>query len=158
MKSLGKKSVAKKEATSEEVKEKPKTGLFTSKPSAKLTSIKTADPFSSSKKHKTNFGYVYSAGGIPCRILHGSISNKLQWSTEPEALPYDPLLLTCFEGLQEVDHPYNFVALEAIKTMLTVEGSTEKTTPLVSRLFPSLRGALLSSNEKVFLASNEALK
>ena len=81
MKSLGSKPRTKVVATSEETKAKPKTGLFTSKPSAKLTSIKTADPFSSSKKHKTNFGYVYSAGGIPCRILHGSITNKLQWST-----------------------------------------------------------------------------
>ena len=54
--------------------------MFTSKPSTKLTSIKTADPFSDSKKHKTNFGYAYSAGTVPCRIEHGSIKNKLQWS------------------------------------------------------------------------------
>ena len=62
------------------------------------------------------------------------------------------------KGFQEIDHSYKFVALEAIKTMLTVDGAQEKTVPIVSRLFPSLRGALLSSNEKVFLASNEALK
>ena len=74
----------KSKAPVEESKEKkPKTGLFTSKPSSRLTGIKTADPFSSTKKHKTNFGYVYSAGGIPCRIMHGSISNKLQWTAEP---------------------------------------------------------------------------
>lgn len=38
----------------EEVKtEPPKTGLFTQKPSAKLTSIKISDPFASKSKLKT---------------------------------------------------------------------------------------------------------
>ncbi len=42
-----------------EEEKKAKTG-FTGKPSDRLTKVKTADPFAaSSKKHKTNFGYVY---------------------------------------------------------------------------------------------------
>ncbi len=42
--------------------------------------IKTADPFGqATKKHKTNFGYVYSAGGVPCRINHGTVVHKIQW-------------------------------------------------------------------------------
>jgi hypothetical protein len=49
-----------------------KKGLFKEKPSDKFMKIKTADPFSGGKKHKTNFGYVYSSGGIPCRINHGT--------------------------------------------------------------------------------------
>ena len=39
----------------EEKKEPAKTGLFTTKPSAKLTSIKTADPFASKNRLKTYF-------------------------------------------------------------------------------------------------------
>jgi hypothetical protein len=38
------------------------------------------------KKHKTNFGYVYSAGGIPCRIQHGSVRMRLKWDIEPESI------------------------------------------------------------------------
>lgn len=45
--------------------------------------IKTADPFSSTKKHKTNFGFVYSSGGIPCRINHGTVNHKIQWDRPP---------------------------------------------------------------------------
>lgn len=55
-------------------------GPYTNKPSAKYTSIKTADPFATSaKKHKTAFGYVYTSGGVPCRIQHGGITNHLVW-------------------------------------------------------------------------------
>jgi hypothetical protein len=51
-------------------------------PSAKLTGIKTADPFSTKATFKINsFAYVYNAGGIPCRIDHGSITNKLKWDS-----------------------------------------------------------------------------
>ena len=59
-------------------------GPYTQKPSAKFSSIKTADPFAATtKKHKTTFGYVYSSGGIPCKIQHGGITNHLTWSNPP---------------------------------------------------------------------------
>ena len=48
------------------------------KPSDRLTKIKTANPFASTKtKQKTNFGYAYTAGTIPCRINHGCNFNKI---------------------------------------------------------------------------------
>jgi hypothetical protein len=59
-----------------EEEKKVKTG-FVGKPSEKFKTAKTADPFTSAKKHKTNFGYVYSSGGIPCRINHGSVKNQI---------------------------------------------------------------------------------
>ena len=49
------------------------------KPSDKITKMKFSDPFSFGSKHQTNFGYVYSAGGIPCRIEHGNVKMKLKW-------------------------------------------------------------------------------
>ena len=30
---------------------------------------------------------------------------------------YDPVLVTCFEGLIETGHPYNFIAMNCIKDM-----------------------------------------
>jgi hypothetical protein len=44
---------------------KPKTG-FTEFPTAKLTSIKTVDPFS--EKKGNSFAHLYSSGAIPCKI------------------------------------------------------------------------------------------
>ena len=94
----------------------PKPPIY-GKPSDKLTKVKTANPFASNKtKQKTNFGYAYTAGTIPCRINHGCNFNKIQWDTPPELIDtYDPILVNCFEGLQETDHPYQFVAFEALK-------------------------------------------
>jgi hypothetical protein len=54
------------------------------KPSDKFK-VFYSDPFNSDKKNKSNFGYVYSAGGIPCRILHGSVKLKLKWDIEPSS-------------------------------------------------------------------------
>ncbi len=111
-------------------------GPYTQKPSAKLTSIKTADPFATTaKKHKTAFGYVYTSGGVPCRINHGGVNNRLDWDKPPVGigatrttieLPYDPLLLHCFEGIVETEHPYSFVAFQALKEMLQAEVAFEQ--------------------------------
>ena len=84
--------------------------------------------------NRNSFAYVYNAGGIPCRIDHGSINNRLKWNNDVILegynshnialyiikldLPFDPLLITCFEGLIEEQHPYNFIAKEAIKELL----------------------------------------
>ena len=57
----------------------------TKKPSDKFK-VFYSDPFNSDKKNKSNFGYVYSAGGIPCRILHGSVKLKLKWDIEPSSI------------------------------------------------------------------------
>ena len=89
------------------------------KPSDRLTKIKTANPFgSSTRKHKTNFGYAYGQGTVPCRVNHGCNANKLQWDAPIETIDFDPLLINCFEGLQETDHPYQFVAMQALRELL----------------------------------------
>mmetsp|Transcript_8350 Transcript_8350/g.16553 ORF Transcript_8350/g.16553 Transcript_8350/m.16553 type:complete len:166 (+) Transcript_8350:992-1489(+) len=145
-----------RETSPAEESKKP-TSRFTSKPSAKL-SIKAADPFAPKNKSKTNFGYVYSAGGIPCRINHGSIANKLTWEVDPSQLPYDPLIVTCFEGLMETEHPYCFAARKCTQELLQAEGAGEKTVPLLARLIMPLRMALMSREKTVFTAGIEALK
>jgi hypothetical protein len=57
---------------------KPKTG-FTEFPTAKLTSIKTVDPFS--EKKGNSFAHLYSSGAIPCKIEHGSVHMRLKWNS-----------------------------------------------------------------------------
>ena len=49
---------------------------FTKKPSERLKT-KLSNPFSNNK-HKTNFSKIYSLGGIPCHLQHGSTKLYLQ--------------------------------------------------------------------------------
>ena len=120
------------------------------KPTAKLRSVKYGNPFATADKHKTNFGYVYSAGGIPCRIDHGSVSMKLVWDIPVESLDYDPLLITCFEGLLETQHPYNFLGKQCIRELLNAEGAKEKVLPILGKLIGPLNNAIKSDNPEVF--------
>ena len=59
-----------------------KPGLY-GKPSDKLNKILTQDVFASKPKtaNSKSFGFqhYYHNGMIPCKINHGSISNKLTW-------------------------------------------------------------------------------
>jgi hypothetical protein len=120
------------------------------KPTEKLRSVKLGNPFIPSNKHKTNFGFVYSAGGIPCRIEHGGVNLKLNWSIPIEKLDYDPILITCFEGLLETEHPYNFVGKQCIRELLAAEGAKEKVEPILSKLIGPLKDAIKCDNPEIF--------
>ena len=120
------------------------------RPTEKLRSIKLGDPFKVGNKHKTNFGYVYSAGGIPCRIEHGAVSMKLVWNIPPESLDYDPILITCFEGLLETVHPYSFVAKQCIRELLLAKNADKKVLPLLSRIINPLKNALRCNLPEIF--------
>ena len=55
------------------------------KPTAKFTSMKINDPFKSESqtngKNLKGFQFYYHNSKIPCKINHGSISNKLIWES-----------------------------------------------------------------------------
>lgn len=128
------------------------------KPTAKLRSIKLGNPFKVGSKHKTNFGCVYSAGGIPCRIEHGGVGMKLVWSIPPEALDYDPILITCFEGLLETVYPYSFVGKECIRELLSAKGASEKVVPILSKLIIPLKEALRCDDPEVYCEAMNVLE
>ncbi|XP_009873892.1 PREDICTED: PACRG-like protein, partial [Apaloderma vittatum] len=127
-----------------------------SKPSDKLNP-KTIDPFSAYSRPPSAFAAIYAKGGIPCRLVHGSVKHRLQWECPPETVPFDPLLVTLAEGLRETKHPYTFVSKEGFKELLLVEGATEKTVPLLPRLVPVLKAALAHSDDEVFGRGLDAL-
>ena len=83
---------------------------------------------------------------------------RLNWDQQPSQLPYDPLLVTCFEGLIETEHPFVFVARQGCKEMLTADGAADKTIPLIPRLVMPLRVALMNSDSGIFTAALETLK
>ncbi|XP_006009763.1 PACRG-like protein [Latimeria chalumnae] len=118
---------------------------------------KTIDPFQNHQRVQSAFAAIYSKGGIPCRLVHGSVKHKLQWEQPPETLPVDPLLITLAEGLRETKHPYTFVSREGFKELLLVEGATEKVIPLLPKLVPALKAALAHSDAEVFERGLSAL-
>eukprot|EP00112_Aurelia_sp_Birch-Aquarium-sp1_P012917 Seg2721.2 transcript_id=Seg2721.2/GoldUCD/mRNA.D3Y31 product="PACRG-like protein" protein_id=Seg2721.2/GoldUCD/D3Y31 len=126
-----------------------------SKPSSKLNA-KTINPFDE-KAPKSVFETAYANGAVPCRLQHGSVKHKLQWTTPPENLNYDPILVTLAEGLRETRHPYTFVACEGFKEMLMIEEAEERTVPLLPKLIPPIRFALASTNVEVFYKALQAL-
>ncbi|NXP75348.1 PACRL protein, partial [Ramphastos sulfuratus] len=126
------------------------------KPSDKLNP-KTIDPFAAYSQRSSAFAAMYAKGGIPCRLVHGSVKHKLRWECPPETVPFDPLLLTLAEGLRETKHPYTFVSIEGFKELLMVEGAAGKAIPLLPRLVPVLKAALAHSDDEVFGRGLDAL-
>ncbi|KFW86327.1 PACRG-like, partial [Manacus vitellinus] len=126
------------------------------KPSDKLNP-KTIDPFGAYSQPTSAFAATYAKGGIPCRLVHGSVKHKLQWECLPETVPFDPLLVTLAEGLRETKHPYTFVSKEGFRELLQVEGAAEKAIPLLPRLVPVLKATLAHADDEVFGRGLDAL-
>mmetsp|Transcript_742 Transcript_742/g.1947 ORF Transcript_742/g.1947 Transcript_742/m.1947 type:complete len:270 (-) Transcript_742:105-914(-) len=128
-------------------------------PSKKMNSIKCADPFASNaKQYKTKFAGVFHSGGVPARLHHGAVNVKLCWSKDPSTLDYDPLLVTCAEGLLETVHPYAYASRACFGELLAADGAQQKTVPLVPRIVPSIRAALVCSDRSVFEGGVEAVR
>lgn len=118
---------------------------------------KTVDPFSSSNRNQSAFAAVYSNGGVPCRLVHGSVKHKLAWSTPPESVSFDPLLITLAEGLKETVHPYAFVARNGFKELLETPNAGAKVNLLLPQVTMGVRGALGHSDIAVFEGGLDAM-
>ncbi|GFN88587.1 pacrg-like protein [Plakobranchus ocellatus] len=119
------------------------------KPSDRLNP-KTVDPFANTSKGQSAFASVYANGGVPCRLIHGSVKHKLAWDTPPEHVPFDPVLITLAEGLKETVHPYTFVSCMGFRELLDTPQATQKATPMLPKLAPPLRAALGHADGAVF--------
>ncbi|CAH2299897.1 Hypothetical predicted protein [Pelobates cultripes] len=119
------------------------------RPSDKLNP-KTIDPFAEPQRSPSAFAAIYSKGGVPCRLVHGSVKHKLQWERLPETIQFDPVLVTLAEGLKETRHPYTFVSQEGFKELLMVPGAQQKALPLLPKLAVALKGALVHTDDGVF--------
>lgn len=81
------------------------------------------------------------------------------WSTPPEMLHgYDPLLVLCAEGLRETLHPQSFIARQAFADLLAAAGARAKVEPLLHRIIPPIRMALMSSDVTVVTAGLAAVR
>lgn len=130
--------------------------LKADRPSDRLNP-KTVDHFSAASKSQSAFASLYTNGGVPCRLVHGSVKHKLAWDTPLEQLPFDPVLPTLTEGLRETVHPYTLVSAMGFKEMMQMEGAGDKAAPLLHKIVPPLRAALIHSNNEVFERSLDSL-
>jgi Parkin co-regulated protein len=64
-------------------------------------------------------------------------------------LPFDPLLITFFEGIIEDKHPYLFIVRQGIQELLETPGAREKCQPILRRLSQSIRAAFNSESKLV---------
>lgn len=92
---------------------------------------------------KTAFGTIYSNGGIPCRLVHGSVKNRLMWNQPPDEVPFDPVLVTLAEGLRETAHPFAFVAQSGFKDLLQTDGAGEKAVQVLPKLAIPIKNAIV---------------
>ena len=67
------------------------------------------------------------------------------------------MLVSCFEGMMETKHPYNFVAKMTIEALLEQENAEEKILPMLPRLILPLRKALASKNNQISEAGLDVL-
>eukprot|EP00039_Didymoeca_costata_P013944 m.218693 g.218693 ORF g.218693 m.218693 type:complete len:202 (+) comp15905_c1_seq5:1217-1822(+) len=113
--------------------------------------------FATPSSKDSAFVAAYARRDLPCRLMHGSVKHKLEWTQPPEQIPYDQLLPVFAQGLVETKHPYYFVARQGFHDLLAVPGAKEKATPLISELVGPLRSTLMSPNAEVYQCGLEAI-
>jgi len=129
-------------------------GTTHARPSAKLTQrYGKVAALGGGGRARTNFSRFYGQGAAPFRLDHGSHNNRLAWDLPIHELPYDPLLVTCFEGLCEIEHPYVTLSRSGLAELLAVDGAAPKVLPVLDRLVRALRAALMHKQEGVVKAA-----
>ncbi|CAK0854856.1 unnamed protein product [Prorocentrum cordatum] len=86
----------------------------------------------------------YSRGGLPCRINHGTASNRISWDrTEEEVRSRrEELLVLSADGLREIRHPYSTVARLAFADLAGLAGCPPLSEQALRSIVGSMRLAL----------------
>ena len=71
---------------------------------------------------------------------------------------YDPVLINCFEGLCETQHPLQFIAAQGCIELMQAKGAAHKTVPVLGKLMMPLRMGLMSRDLKVNENAIEAVR
>jgi hypothetical protein len=66
----------------------------------------------------TELRRFYERGDLPIQIDHGGVANRLAWKVEITKLDFHHYLPIFFDGIREVESPFNFVAEQGVMDML----------------------------------------
>ncbi|TPX45573.1 hypothetical protein SeLEV6574_g03789 [Synchytrium endobioticum] len=100
------------------------------------------------KNHSTAFGTVYTRGGIPCRLQHGSVQHRIQWTTSPPSLSFPTLLPLFIVGLLETHPQYRFIAHQGLMECISAPNCGDSIQQAWTVAVPPLRGVLGNSGDK----------
>ena len=127
------------------------------RPSTKLCP-KTIDPFSTTNSTSNSpFFNAFTSGRIPCRLVHGSVRNRLAWNTSVDDLNYDPILILLAEGLRETAHHLPFISRQGFTELMSNTNARPKVLPLLPQIINPIKVAMNSNNDEVFEAALNAL-
>ncbi|CAF2314419.1 unnamed protein product [Rotaria sp. Silwood2] len=130
------------------VKSLLKNAKVNAPPSAEATRIRNSKP--------TAFRKFYERGDFPIALEHDTKGNKIAWKVEIEKLDYHHYLPLFFDGLCEIDHPYDFFARQGIHDMLEHGGN--KILPVIPQLIVPIKNALNTRNHKVICTTLKILQ
>ncbi|MCQ2816515.1 MAG: parkin coregulated gene family protein [archaeon] len=130
---------------------------FSILPSKRLK-VRVMSPFLNNKNYKTNFAYVYASRGIPCHLQNNNFYSSLKWEKGFSEIDYQTVLPLCFEGLIEIVHPYKTAAREACRDLIQNLKDPKEIFPSLLKIFTSVRNALNSKNEDIYLATINILE
>ncbi len=88
----------------------------------------------------TEFRRFYERGDLPLSVEHGGITNKIQWKVDILKLDFHHFLPIFFDGLREVEIPFDFLAEQGVYDMLDV--GWHKVLPVIPQLIIPIKTAL----------------
>lgn len=97
----------------------------------------------------TELRRFYERGDLPIQIDHGGVANRLAWKVEIQKLDFHHYLPIFFDGLREVENPYDFVAEQGIMDML--EAGAHKVLPVIPQLIIPIKTALNTRDQGVIV-------
>mmetsp|Transcript_71562 Transcript_71562/g.87771 ORF Transcript_71562/g.87771 Transcript_71562/m.87771 type:complete len:224 (+) Transcript_71562:226-897(+) len=95
----------------------------------------------------SEFRRFYNRGDLPLQVSFSGAIRKVAWKIDIEKLDYHHYLPIFFDGLRELDEPYQFLSLKGVEDLLNEGGS--KILPVVPQLIIPIKSALQTKNKKV---------
>merc|ERR1712233_123610 len=96
---------------------------------------------------RTQFRRFYDRGDLPIQVSFNGAVRKVAWKVDIEKLDYHHYLPIFFDGLRELDEPYQFLALKGVEDLLA-EGN-QKILPVVPQLIIPIKTALNTKDKKI---------
>lgn len=119
---------------------KPKPKIAVKPPKANCFAVKP-------NKKKTEFRRFYDRGDLPIQVSFSGAVRKVAWKVDIEKLDYHHYLPIFFDGLRELNEPYQFLALKGVEDLLAEGG--QKILPVVPQLIIPIKTALNTKNKLI---------
>lgn len=97
----------------------------------------------------TELRRFYERGDLPVRVYHGGVHNRIAWKSKVSTLDYHMFLPIFFDGLREVETPYDFIAEQGVYDML--QASPNKVLQVIPQLIIPIKTALNTRNKAVIV-------